>query len=283
MENISEIGFEFIKTLGWELNNGKLELPAFPDVALRIKKVLEDPDVSAEQVALVVGSEPILSARLLKVANSAMLNTAGVQINDIRTAITRLGFNMVHNTAVSIAMEQIIVSETASSTLREALEDLWRGSLRVAALSYVIAKKQTSIKPDEAMLAGLLHDIGKIYIWTRVETKFPELFQEKETLEDIIQQWYTGVGSTILRAWDFSESVSTAVDEQENIDRTHFGSPDLADVVLVANLYANLDKPGQDWTKISAIERLNLSPETVSPILDESMDEVQSVMQALGY
>ncbi|HID82822.1 MAG TPA: HDOD domain-containing protein [Chromatiales bacterium] len=281
MENISEIGLKFIQTLSYELNSGKLDLPTFPDVAMKIKKALEDPDVSAEQVARVVSAEPVLSARLLKVANSAALNRAGVQINDIHTAITRLGFDMVHNTAVSIAMEQMVLSNAVGS-LRHYLEEVWRNSVHVAALSYVIAKKQTSINPDEAMLVGLLHSIGKIYIVTRIEEKFPELFNDADALEEIMQQWHSGVGSTILGAWNFSEALTTAVDEHNDVDRTHFGPPDLADIVLVANLYSNLDKPGQDWTTITAIERLNLTPETAKKVLDESMEEVQSVKQALG-
>lgn len=281
MENISEIGLKFIQTLSNELNSGKLDLPTFPEVAIKIKKALEDPDVSAEQVARIVSAEPVLSARLLKVANSAALNRAGVQINDVHAAITRLGLNMVHNTAVSIAMEQMALSN-AKGNLRSYMETLWHSSVHVASLSYVIAKKQTGINPDEAMLAGLLHNIGKIYIVTRIEEKFPDLFNDTDVLEELMQQWHSGVGSTILGAWNFSEVLTTAVSEHDDVDRIHFGPPDLADVVLVANLYSNLDKPGKDWTTISAIERLNLTPETAKEVLDESMEEVQSVKQALG-
>lgn len=281
MENISEIGLKFIQTLGYELNSGKLKLPAFPDVALKVKEALDAPDVSAEQVAKVVSAEPVLSARLLRVANSAAMNRAGIEISDIRTAITRLGFDMVHNTAVSIAMEQLALSNV-DKRLRPWMQALWHDSINVAALSFVIAKKQTSLNPDEAMLAGLLHNIGKIYIVTRIEEKFPELFEDAGTLEQIMQQWHTGVGSTILGAWNFSESLTKAIEEHDDTGREHFGPPDLADVIMVANLYSDLDKPGQDWTEISAIKRLDLTPLTAKQVLNESMEEVQSIKQALG-
>ena len=282
MGDLSDIGLKFIQKLGAELNSGKLELPAFPDVALRVRNALEEPDVSADTVARIVSSEPVLTARLLKLANSAMMNPAGIQINDVRTTITRLGFDVVRNSAVSIEMEQLALSESVQH-LKDEMKAVWNHSVNVAAMSYVIAKKQTSINPDEAMMVGLLHNIGKIYILTRFENNFPEIAHEQpELMHDLLEKWHSGVGSTILDAWNFSKEISTAVDEYTDAERSHYGPPDLADVVLVANLYDNLSQPGIKLTRVSAIERLHLSPESARQVLAESSDEVNSIMQALG-
>lgn len=277
-------GFEFVTNLGEELNSGNLEIPAFPEAAMRIKNALADPDVTAEHVARVVGSDPIFSARILKVANSAMVNGAGVRITDIRMAITRMGFRMAYNTAVAIAVDQLLHSSTAEE-LRPYLETLWRHSMNVSALSYVIAKKLTKINPDAAMLAGLLHDIGKYYILTRSE-QYPVLFSEPGVLNDIMKKWHTSVGCRILEAWEFSEEISKAANEHETLERMHFGPADLTDVVFVANLFSQTDDPHQipdlDWENIPTLKRLELTSDIAHEIVEESRDEIQSIIQALG-
>ena len=107
ISDIRNAAFEFVRTLGSELASGELELPAFPDVAIRVRAALEDPDVSADQVARLVAAEPVLAGRLIKIANSALLSgRSGDSVKDIRTAVTRLGFNMVRNTAIALAMSQ---------------------------------------------------------------------------------------------------------------------------------------------------------------------------------
>ena len=102
----------------------------------------------------------------------------------MHTAITRLGFSLVRNVAISVGMRQLSQAHGKGRHV-QAIEDLWKHSIFVAATHYVLAKKLTRINPDEAMLAGLLHDIGAFYIMTRAKN-FPELFADKEVLQDII-------------------------------------------------------------------------------------------------
>ena len=286
METVNEAvdpGFEFVASLCAELDENKLDLPAFPDVAIRVKQALADPDISADQIARVVGSDPVFSARLLKVANSAMLNAAGAQIKDLRLAIMRLGFNMAYNIAVSIAVEQVMNASTVAK-LHPYFKELWHHSVQVAAYSYVIANKQTNINPDEAMLAGLLHDIGKYYILTKSE-HFPQLFDEPQTLEAIVRDWHTAIGRSILDAWNFSEEVAVSADEHETLDRVHVGPPDFTDVVMVANLFAHQQDAGKlpeiDWETIPALKRLNLTAAAALDVIQDSQEEMQSIINAL--
>ena len=286
MEKVDEAvdhGFEFVASLCAELDANTLDLPAFPDVALRVKQALADPDISAEQIARIIGSDPVFSARLLKVANSALLNSAGAQIKDLRLAIMRLGFTMAYNIAVSIAVEQVMNSATVDK-LHPYFEDLWHHSVQVAAYSYVIANKLTKINPDEAMLAGLLHDIGKYYILTKSE-HYPALFNQPETLITIMHDWHTAIGRSILEAWNFSEEVALSADEHESLDRTHFGPPDLTDVVMVANLFSHqqyMDTlPDIDWESMPVLKRLNLTAEIAYEVIQDSQEEMQSIINAL--
>ncbi len=282
-KQVREAAHDFIRDLGHELSAGKLTIPAFPDAAMRIKTALEDPDVSADKVARAVGSDPVFSARLLKVANSALVNGAGERIDDLKMAVTRMGFKLAYNTAVLIAVEQVM-SAHDSRLLHPHLEALWHHSVQVAAYSYAIAKQKTSIKPDSAMLAGLLHDIGKFYILAKAE-HYPNLFSNTPALEGILDEWHTGVGRSIMEAWHFSEEMCLAADEHEELARTHDNPADLTDVVMVANLFSHKDEdefiPALEWDAIPATQRLQLSKEDAVEIMLASQVEIDTIMQLL--
>ncbi len=287
---MNSIGFDFVKSLSNELSKGTVKLPSLPDVALKIKNILEDPDVSAKQVAKVVGSEPTFSARLLKVANSAALNSSGTSIKDLPTAITRLGFRMAHGITVAIAMDQVL-SAHSMGKLDQYFKELWHHSLSVAAFSCVIARKRTKIKPDEALVGGLLHDVGKIYLLARMDD-YPKLCQDQETFNNVLTEWHTGVGAAILDAWRFNHDIVTVAEEHEIFDRvptndqggTSFEA-DLTDVVQVANLFsyaiAQGDEIPPEWTEIKAFERLKLNDELIHDIMVQSKDEIDSIVSAL--
>ena len=281
----NHIGFEFITSLSEDLAKGLVELPAFPEVALRIKDALKDPDVSAKNIAAIAASDPVLSARFLQVANSVMVNACGTEIRDLNMAIARMGLKMAQSTATSFAIENSVKSG-ASATTRTQLEHLWRHSIVVAAYSYVIAEKRAErINPDEALLAGLLHDIGKFYILSKMQ-KYPEILESPELLDNIMQDWHTGVGRSIVEAWKFTDDFATVTDEHDSLERSHPGSPDLTDVVLVANLFAHFnikEKPAEyDWNNIPAARKLGINEESTSVIVRESADEIASIVSALG-
>jgi len=301
MTDANAIGFKFIQALSDELSKGQVKLPAFPEVAMRIKTALEDPDMTTQQIAKLVVSDPVFSARLLKVANSAALNTSGKQIKEIPTAITRMGFKMAHSIAISIAMDQVM--NEPSSNLASQFQKVWQHSVTVAALSYVITKKQarhpsikqSKINADEAMLAGLMHGIGNTYILNRAE-KYPELIANPEALENVMRDWNAGIGSAIIENWGFDEAMMNVADEYELLDRETFmpgHATDLTDIVLVANLMARIIEKGaeaeadyaqhlEEWAQIPAFSRLGLDADTISEINESSREEVDSIISALG-
>jgi hypothetical protein len=162
-----------------EVSSGKVELPSFPDVAVRVRKVLADEQVSNEQIARIVGSDAGLAARVLTLANSAALNRSGRSVGDLKTAVNRIGHNNVRTAAVSFAIAQL----RRASELRNIapqLELVWQEATLVAALSYSIAAR-CQLNSDESMLAGLLHNVGKLYILARAN-RHGSLFSEPAAL-----------------------------------------------------------------------------------------------------
>src|SRR5690348_18464872 len=102
----NSIAFQFVAELAEEVSKGRVELPSFPDVAVRVRKVLADEQVSNEQIARIVGSDAGLAARMLTLANSAALNRSGRALADLKTAINRIGHNNVRTAAVAFAIAQ---------------------------------------------------------------------------------------------------------------------------------------------------------------------------------
>jgi HD-like signal output (HDOD) protein len=280
----SQAAFDFVRTLAAELSGGNLDLPSFPEIAIRVRRVLSDPKSSVEQVVRVVGSEPALAARLLRISNSASLNRSGRAVTDLRTAINRIGYNMVRSASISFSMAQIRKSNKLAG-LEHHLNDLWQRSTVVAAFAYVLARNYTKVNPDEAMLTGMMHGIGKLYVLTRV-IDHPELFASHTMLNQIISEWHTSIGKAILENWNFSESMAQAVGDQADFSRNEDGPPDLTDVVAVAIIMAAhaADSSGLEaaWSDLGAVRRLGLDEAKTQAVMLESAAEVTALSQALG-
>jgi HD-like signal output (HDOD) protein len=280
----SEGAFAFIRSLASELSAGKVDLPSFPEIAVRVRRILSDPKSSVDQVVRVVGSEPALTARLLRIANSASLNRSGKPVNDLRTAINRIGHNMVRSASISFAMAQIRKSNKLVG-LEDQLKQLWRESTSVAALSFVLARTCTRVNPDEALLVGMMHGIGKLYVLTRA-VSHPELFTSGGMIDQIVGEWHASIGKAILENWEFPESMAQAVGEQEELARLEPDQADLSDVLAVAILMSR-HSPSEEHVVqalegLPSSERLGLSEARIVSVMRDSALEVKALGAALG-
>jgi HD-like signal output (HDOD) protein len=278
----SAAAFAFVSELAKEVSSGKVELPSFPDVAVRVRKVLADEHVSNEQIARIVGSDPGLAARVLTLANSAALNRSGRSVGDMKTAINRIGHNNVRTAAVSFAIAQL----RRASELRNIapqLELVWQEATLVAALSFSIAAR-CELNSDESMLAGLLHNVGKLYILARAN-RHGNLFNEPAALSQVMRDWHANVGKAIVENWGFPEHICDAIGEHENIDRSS-GQPDVTDVLTVAVMSAGF--VGQDvdfelnMQGVKAFRRLGLDNAKCAHIMQSCSEEIAALRCALG-
>ena len=211
--------FQFVQQLAQKLGTEELDLPAFPDVVGRLQATLANEDSGVKDIVAVISSEPVLSARLLKMANSAAMNPTGTPVNNINGAITRLGFNLVRGTAAAYAIGQMR-RQKELEPIRSELEAVWRASNEVAAICYVVAKRAFGRQPDEAMLAGLLHQIGRLYILTHTLQAEPEL-RDDPAYGDVLQGWQAQIGQAILDEWGLPEQIGAAVATQDHVLDDH--------------------------------------------------------------
>jgi putative nucleotidyltransferase with HDIG domain len=256
-----------------DLENGTLVLPTLPEVALRVRDVVDDPDATSAKLADIIVTDPALATRLLKVANSALYRGRH-PVESVQMAVSRLGLTMVKNLVTSLVMEQMF--QATSNRLEKRLHDLWEHSTEVAAISQVIAAKQPGIKADEAMLGGLIHDIGVLPILMKAEES-PEILKDSALLDSLILRLHTRIGEAILRSWKFPESLIAVAAEHENYRRDTGNGPDLVDVIQVANIQSHVNTENalseQELQNIKAFSKLNIDTNINVVELDENSAE----------
>jgi HD-like signal output (HDOD) protein len=283
-QSAANVAFEFVRSLAEELSSGKIDLPSFPEIAMRVRRVLSDPNSSIELVVRVVGSEPALAARLMRVSNASSFNRSGRPITDLRTAINRIGYSMVRSAAMAFAMSQMRRNNRLDA-LQPRMNALWQRSTLVAAFAYVLARTCSRVNPDEAMLAGMMHAIGKLYIMTRA-AQHPALFTDNATLDAIMDDWHASVGRAILENWEFAEVMSQAVGDQDDHSREDGIEPDLRDVIAVAILMASYesDIPGLELALggLHAAVRLGLDETRIRAVMNGCATEVNALSEALA-
>ena len=280
----AQAAFQFVAELASEVSRGRVELPAYPDVATRVRKALADDNVSPEQIARIVGSEAGLAARVMTLSNSAALNRGGKNVTELKTAINRIGQNNVRTAAVAFAIAQLRRASELQHIIKD-LEKLWNKATMVSALAYTIASRMRGINADEALLAGLIHNVGKIYIFSRAY-KHADLFADTAAMSMIMRDWHASIGKAIIENWGFAAHIADAVGAQEELDRV-VGQADLSDVLTVAVLASTfIDDPDVDlelnMQGVRAFTRLGLNNEKFRHIMHDCVEEISALRSALG-
>lgn len=272
----------FLDTLLEDLENDKLVLPTLPEVALKVRDTLEDDNSSMSDVAKIISSDAALAARMIQVSNSPLLR-ASRNIESVEAAVARMGSNMIRNLVTSMVMEQMF--QATSDVTDKRLRQIWEHSTEVAAISHALAKQCTKLEAEQAMLAGLIHDIGVLPILTRAEDH-PDLLSNPKSLDRIIRTTHTTIGGEILRKWNFPEELIAVAEEHENLNRDSKNDADYVDIVIVANLQSligtNHQHTTKDWTNIPAFAKLGLQPDINVVDMDEMTADIEATRSALS-
>lgn len=276
----SEIKEKIVQDIFQELENNTLVLPSLPDVVLRVREKIEDEDVNSSTIAAVIKTDAALSARLIQVANSPLMRGKR-EVDSVEMAVTRMGNTMVKNVVTSLIVQQIFQPTTEVTEQR--MRCFWEHSSQVAAISNALAPL-AKLKPDQALLAGLVHDIGALPILKRAED-VPILLENEDLLDSIIKETHGEIGQAILKKWDFPSSLLEVPSLHEQLDRRHEGAADYVDVVMVANLQSYLDSEHRhatvDWTTVPAFNKLGLESDVKTVSLDSTEESIKGVQAAL--
>src|SRR6188768_921332 len=273
-----------VDSLGVELAGEKIDLPSFPDVAMRVRKALTSEEVGIEDAVKIVSAEPALAARLMQLSNSVTLNPGGKRLNNLRAAMARIGLNMACSVTIAFAMSQLRRAETYKG-IEIRLGKLWHEAAHLAAVSRVIARRFTTLNADTALLAGLLQCTGRLYLLTRA-ARYPALLDDEVTMERIASEYHLRVAQAILRNWDMDAEIVDAIGACENHSREHAGAIDLTDVLTASAALIALGPEPQaqhiSFPGMPAARRLGLDAEACTAALAESRDEIDALRQALN-
>lgn len=272
---------KFVGEILEDIKTNRLKLPILPEIAFKVREAVSDTNAAAAAIAKAVSSDASIAARLLQVVNSPLYRGANA-INNLQSAIARLGPPLVRNLVTSLILKQLF--QTKSSLLHQRMQVLWEHSTQVAAISHILARKFTRLQPDEAMLAGLIHDIGVLPILQKAEN-YPELLADEAQLNDIIDKLHASIGRLILEAWKFPPELVTVAAEHENLTRIS-DQVDYTDIVTVANLHSHLGSKHRHarvkFIDVPAFTKLGLTPESSISAMEEAAAEMKEVKSMLA-
>ncbi|WP_110458486.1 HDOD domain-containing protein [Shewanella algidipiscicola] len=262
-----------------KLKADALVLPTLPEVAMRVQEVVARPDSSPKQVAEIIGQDAAISARMIKVANSAMYSR-GTKAENINSAVTRIGLTQIKSIATSVAMEQLFIS--TNEMVWEVMDEVWRSSIEVTSaacallLKYAKTHKGCGLNYDTLTLASLVHNIGALPVLTEAEAN-PHLFTSIDQLRALVRKMQGPIGRAVLKSWDFSPEVMEVVERWADLpylpERVTY-----LDFVRSAAFYTGELRAGHELAErldVFAKRGLPVSPEYLGS--DEFLDNYHSI------
>lgn len=251
-----------ITILTEKLRSDSLVLPTLPEIALRVRRTADDPEVSLAVMAETISMDPALAARMIRVANSAFLGRS-IKVSTLNQAVTRIGLSQIKTIATAMAMEQLFLSQNAH--IQQMMDKAWRDtvqvtSIAVACLSYYRAQQnKCALSPDVMTLAALLHHIGLLPILTEAE-KHQEVFGHPGFMRHAMAKLSPQIGLAIMKAWGFSEIYQRVIAEWQQPKVST--QPDYTDFVRIATIaQRSFPQPEQQQALISQYIELGLLPD----------------------
>lgn len=262
-----------------DLKNDRLVLPSLPNVAIRVGQAIEDQASDTKRIASIIQNDPAITAKIVKAANSAFYGSSN-PVHSCSDAVVRLGLRVTHNLILAYTMRDLF--QPRSRLLQQRMEELWHHSTQVAALCHVLARNDQRFNPDEAMLIGLLHDIGVAAIINQA-ANYPALASNPSALDHATFHLRSPIGGAIMEAWNFPEEfVLTALEAEEWL-RNGREEPDYCDLLLVAQLHSFV---GSDraltvppLNEVPALARMGLgemTPKQSLKILEAAEEQIEN-------
>ncbi len=230
-----------------KINNDTLVLPTLPAIALKVRKSADDPNINLNGMADVVGQDPSLSARMIKISNSAYLGRT-IKVTSTTQAVTRIGLFQVKNIATALAMEQLFVSK--NEIVKKYMSRMWTDTIDIvsnsmaALLTYQAATGKKNLSLDTITLSALVANIGALPVLTEAE-RHDSVFANPTFLEVAIEKLSGRIGGSIMREWKFSDIFIQCAEHWRNLD---FSEPEISyiDFVRIGAALANKADNGDE-------------------------------------
>jgi HD-like signal output (HDOD) protein len=283
-DRAQQAGFMLARELAEALAAGPVELPGFPEVALRVQEVLADDSVSTDLVVRIVGAEPMLAARVVTIANSVAMNPGSTPVTDLRAAVARMGFDLLRTAAVSFAVAQLRHRQEYQG-IDAQLNQMWLESIEMSASCAVVARHCGRISADRALFCGLVSNVGRIYLLAQA-CRHPDLLQDEIMWHAIQDQWHMSAARSLLASWHVSEEGIEAIENHVREDIVPPEATTLSDVLAsAAFLLCQAEAPehiAAAMPRVTALARLGLKLGDCTLLIQKGRDEVAALRAAIG-
>jgi putative nucleotidyltransferase with HDIG domain len=267
-----------------DLNN----LPAMPTLVLDVLRLLDNPEIGGDRVAAAIGRDPVITARVLRLANSAAYMRVR-RVATIRDAIMLLGFSTVRGQVLAAALYDVFKVGAVGYALTQ--EALWQHSVAVGTCARYLAA-QGGRNSDAAFEAGLLHDIGKIVLGKSLRSGYAEVLKLVQEGSDfcaaerqVLGCDHAEVGAEAGKRWNLPPDLLLSIEyHHKPLERPEAG---LADIVHIADAMALMLGFGIGADNLmhqlhdAVFERVGLDPTVVNELLLTLADQIADAAQPL--
>lgn len=278
---MSTVTDKFYSELKSAIAEDRLILPSLPEVALRVRDEVENDTSTTESITDILSQDPALSVRLLKVVNCPLYRTRH-EVEDLQMAVTRLGPGLVRDIIINLSIKQLF--QPTTYLMDKYFKETWNKSVNVAAICQMMSRTIIGIKKEQALLAGLIHNIGALPILRLMEDEQAHL-NDEISFDSLIMQLQGKVGSLLLKEWQFSPDMINVVSECMNFQYDHEGTADLVDLVqftLLQGGYIPKDEEPDDWSKMPSFIKLGVKIDINMLEHEVNLDMITEARQALS-
>lgn len=274
----------FFNSFAQAYRENKLRLPSLPNVAFRLKEAMQR-EIGIDEAVDILHMDTAIVAKLIQVANSP-LYASSTPIKNCHDAVNRIGLTATRNLVLGISLKQLFNAK--DKTLMHGMRKLWQNSLYISSLSFVLAQECSTINPEDALLAGLICDIGAIPLLHFAE-EFPEQYPTLTELEESLSFLRGPVGSLVLHTLGFPTELTHIPNQAENWLYDSGNELTLADIVILAKLHSYVgNKSTKQLPYINSIPAYakisegKLDPDFSLKMLHKAKNRIYAAMQLLS-
>ncbi len=261
--------------------NEELEIPSLPNIAIKLQHAMQH-DIGIADAVKIIQLDPVISAKLIGLANCP-LYVSVIPAKSCFEAVNRIGLNAARNLVIGLSLSHIFKSN--SPLIKKYLDKIWRQSLYVSTLSYVLASVTRQANPAEALLAGLICDIGTVPFLS-FAANLPKDYYTEADIEQALPYIKGPVGYKILLDWGFSEEFLNVPIYSENWYQNSSAELNLTDIVVLSRLHSKIGQPDlPNITSIPAASKLkdySLSPEHSLNLLHEAKQQINEALKVFS-
>lgn len=260
----------------------ELKIPSFPDVALKLRRATQQ-DIGIAEVVKIINLDSAIAAKLIQVVNSPIYRTIQ-PITSCQGAVNRLGLTTTRNLVTAISMRNLVKSQ--KQPIKKRIQDTWMQSVRVSSISHALARLTGKADPEEALLAGLLHNIGALPLLMFADSLPAESYASAD-IDLCINELQGPLGSVILDQWGFPDNFKNIPSQASHWFENTGPDLNLSDIVLLAKFHHLLTSPGSaDLPLINtlpAFQKLHNQPLTPEMSLQILQDAKQQIADAMKF